>query len=208
VLIWNGDFDEAEAQIARFIANAESYSLQSHVVLGRCFQGQLAISRGDTEAGLELLQAGLNDLHGLRYGMLTTTFNISLVQAFGATGRFTEGKALIEDALRLVKSNGDFCSMPEILRVKAGLLLAMPRPRYEDADVCLAESLDWSRRQGALAWQLRTSIDVARRLAAQGDRAKACLLLRPLSDQFPAGSNTADLRAAGRLLAILNDSEA
>jgi predicted ATPase len=194
--IWNGDFDDAEWQIARFIAHAETYALRSHVVLGRCFEGQLAISRGDNERGIDLLKASLDDLRALRYELLTTSFNISLVEAFTATGRFAQGIALIEAAIRSVETNGDRCYMPELLRVKANLLLGLPQPREASAEACLTESLALSRRQGALAWELRTSLDFARR--SPPERARA--LLQPVLDQFAEGSSTADLKTAKTLL--------
>jgi hypothetical protein len=90
--------------------------------------------------------------------------------------------------------------MPELLRVKAGLLLRLPRPMEDLADACLTESLAVSRCQGALAWELRTSIDVARRLAVQEGREQARALLRPVADRFPEGSRTADLTIAEGLL--------
>ena len=58
--------------------------------------------------------------------------------------------------------------MPELLRVKASLLLAMPQPNVADAETCLAQSLELSRRQGARAWELRTASDLARLLADRG----------------------------------------
>jgi predicted ATPase len=201
VLIWNGDHDDADRQIVRFIANAESYALKSHVMLGHCFEGQLAISRGDTERGIELLQTWLHDLRAQRYELLTTSFNISLAEAIAATGRLTEGISLIDTTIRSVETNGDFCYMPELLRVKANLLLELPQPREDLADVCLAESLALSRRQGALAWELRTSIDTARRFAARGAPEQSRALLQPVVDQFAAESRTADLRIAQTLLA-------
>jgi len=201
VLLRNGDLDDAEAQIARFIASAETYSLKSHVVLGRCFRGQLAISRGDHETGIEGLQASLAALHSLRYGLLTTAFNISLVQAYAATGRVRQGLVLIDETIRSVETNGDFCYLPELLRLKAGLLRGLPQPRDDEADLCLTESLALSRQQGARAWELRSSIDLARRLAAQAGPERARAELRPVFDQFVDGAQTADLTTAKNLLA-------
>jgi predicted ATPase len=201
VLIWNGDFDEADRQIGRFISNAESCASKTHVILGRCFQGQLAISRSDAENGLESLQASLKDLRALRYELLTTSFNISLVQAFTATGRFAEGISLVDAAIGFVETSGDFCYMPELLRVKANILLCLPQPLEDVAKDCLMESIALSRRQGALAWELRTSIDLATRLAAQGRPQRARALLQPVVGQFAEGSKTADLRTAKNLLA-------
>jgi len=200
VLIWNGDLDEADVQIERFKSNSESYNLESHVLLGRCFEGQLAISRGKTEYGTDLLQTSLRDLRALRYELMTTQFNISLVQAFTTIGRFEEGLALVDAAIQSVETNGDCCFMPELFRVKANLLLCLPQPLDGLAETHLAESLALSRRQGALAWELRTSIDLAKRLGAGGRRGQASALLQPVMDRFANGAETADLRIAKDLL--------
>ena len=68
------------------------------------------------------------------------------------------------------------------------------------------QSLEWSRRQAARAWELRTAVDLAALLAAQGRPKDAQALLQPVFEQFVEGSDTADLQAAGRLLASLGGS--
>jgi predicted ATPase len=93
--------------------------------------------------------------------------------------------------------------MPEALRVKAGLLLSMPMPSVGDAEACFMQSLELSRRQGTRAWELRTVTDLARLLSARGRAHDARMLLQPVFEQFAEGSDTADLRAAERLLATL-----
>ena len=201
VLIWNGDLDEAEAQIARLVANAEAHSLASYVLLGRCFEGQLAINRGDMARGIERLQSCMRELSALRYDLLTTSFHIALVQGFMAVGRHQECVSLIDAAIRSVEANGDRCYMPELLRFKANLLLGLPEPQTGSAQACFAESLAVSRQQGALAWELRTSIDLANRLAAQGRPKQARALLRPVVDKFVAATASADVRIAKDLLA-------
>jgi predicted ATPase/DNA-binding winged helix-turn-helix (wHTH) protein len=200
VLLWNGDHDEAEEQIARFQSIVGSRALPSHVLLGACFQAQLAIGRGDMNAGISVLRASLEELRALRYELFTTAFNISLVQALTATGGLSLGATLIDDTIRSVEAGGDLCYMPELLRVKAELLLASPQPLLEEADFCLSQSLAWSRRQGARAWELRTSIDLAKRLAAKGRPGEADALLRPVFDRFVEGTVSGDLRIAKRIL--------
>jgi tetratricopeptide (TPR) repeat protein len=202
VHLWNGDLDDAEEQIARLFSHAESYSLKSYARLGHCFQGQLDISRGDAESGVELLQTYLKDVRAARYELHTTAFNISLVQGYEAIGRFTDGIALVNETTRVAEVNGNLCYMPELLRVKAGLLLAMPQPMEDEAEACLKQSLELSRSQGARAWELRTSIDLAARLAAQGRPDRARALLEPVFGQFSEGSRSADLRTAKQLLAM------
>ncbi len=200
VLIWNGDLDEAGKHIVRFIATAGSYALKSHVVLGRCFEGQLSINRGDTERGIELLRTSLQELRALRYELFTTAFSLSLIEGCLALGRLTEGMALVEAAIGGVETNGDFCYMPELLRVKAQFLRRLPQAPEAAAAACLADALALSRRQGALAWELRASIDLARQLAAEGRPEQARALLHPVFAQFADGADTADLRTAKSLL--------
>ena len=103
----------------------------------------------------------------------------------------------------MVEDNGDLSQMPELLRVKASLLLAMPKPNMADAETCLAQSLELSRRQGTRAWELRTASDLARLLADRGSRDRARELLQPVFAQFAEGFDTVDLKTAESLLADL-----
>jgi len=58
-----------------------------------------------------------------------------------------------------------------------------------------------SRRQAARGWELRTAIDLAKLWADQGRSERARMLLQPVFEQFVEGADTADLKAAERLLA-------
>ena len=135
---------------------------------------------------------------------MTTLFNISLAQGLGAIGRFDEGMALIDETIRLVMANGDLVYLPELLRVKGGLLLAMSVPDVDGAQRCYREAIELSRGQGARAWELRSAVDLAALLAAQGQLENANALLRPIFEQFVEGLDTADLKAAERLLAAFS----
>jgi predicted ATPase/DNA-binding winged helix-turn-helix (wHTH) protein len=198
-----GDLQSAEEHIDRFASRAESHSLGPYLAVGRGFKGQLAIRRGDAKAGVESLQGCLEELHAARYELLTAEFNMSLVQGLAALGRFAEGMALIDETIGRIEVNGDLSYLPEALRMKAHVLLSLPQPQDDHAETCLKQSLDLSRRQAALSWELRAAIDLAALLAAGGRSESAAALLLPLFERFPAGSDTADLKAAERLLADL-----
>jgi predicted ATPase len=94
--------------------------------------------------------------------------------------------------------------MPELLRVKAGLLPAMREPDVREAEICYRESLELSRRQGARAWELRTARDFAKFLADHGQTESGRTLLQSVYAEFSEGFDTADLKAAERLLATLS----
>ena len=203
VFIWAGDFDAVDEHSDWFVSHAEAHSLAPYLALGRGFKGELAICRGDAEGGVEALQSCLRELSAWRYGQLTASFNASLVQGLAVLGRFAEGGALIDETICLVRSDGPLSHMPELLRVKANVLLSMPQPMPADAEAHFVRSLDWSRCHASRAWELRTAVDLAALWAAQGRVHDARTLLRPVFETFAEGRDTADLTAAGRLLAAL-----
>jgi predicted ATPase/DNA-binding winged helix-turn-helix (wHTH) protein len=203
VFVWTGDLRSAEEHIDSSISHAEAHSLGPLVAAGHARKAELAIRWGDTNDGINSLRAALKKLHAVRYELLTTEFNISLIQGLAATGQFAEGIKLVDETIRRVETNGDVTYMPELLRVKGGLLLTMPQPSAADAEKHFMQSLDLSRRQGARAWELRTAVDLAALLADRGQRKSARSLLQPVLEQFVEDADTADVKAAQRLLATL-----
>ncbi|TIW25168.1 MAG: hypothetical protein E5V81_07885 [Mesorhizobium sp.] len=91
-----------------------------------------------------------------------------------------------------------------MLRVKGEFLAARRAP--DAAEETFLLSLDWARRQGALAWELRTGISLARLLAEQGRIAVAHAFLSELRAKFTEGFETVDLVEAAQLLTGLEDS--
>jgi hypothetical protein len=65
------------------------------------------------------------------------------------------------------------------------------------------QSLELSRAHGSRARELRTATDLAELLKARGQSDRARELLQLVFEQFVDGAETADLKAAERLLANL-----
>jgi tetratricopeptide (TPR) repeat protein len=203
MFLWAGDLADAEKHIDWFISRAESHSFGPYLDVGRGRKGALAVRRGDAKSGVENLQGCLEKLHAARYELLTTEFNISLIQGLAAIGQFAKATALADESIQQIATNGEVSYLPELLRVKGNLLLSMPQPSVEEAEICFTQSLELSRRQGARAWELRTATDLAALLADRGRSESAAALLQPVYKLFVEGLETADLKAAERLLAIL-----
>jgi predicted ATPase len=130
-----------------------------------------------------------------------TELTIPLVQGLAASGRPSEAITLVDATIALVETKGNFSHMSELLRVKGGVLLSMRPPHKNDAEQCFLNSLDWSRRQGALAWELRTATDLAALLAATGEFGKARAILQPVVGRFSEGVDFSDLKSAHLMLA-------
>ncbi len=72
------------------------------------------------------------------------------------------------------------------------------------AEAYFQQSIEWSRRQGARAWELRAATDLAGLWMSQSKRDAARELLQPLLRTFEEGHDTADVKAAERLLEALS----
>src|SRR5262249_21768991 len=156
---------------------ADLQSLAPYLAVGLGLRGVLAVCRGNADTGLEALQRCLAALRDTRYQLLTTALTIPLLEACAATGRAEEGLTLAAETIRRVEAKGERSYLPELLRAKGRLLLSTPHS--EGAEACFRMSIDLSRSQGALAWELRTATEWAALLAARGRPADARALLRP-----------------------------
>ncbi|MHA6645388.1 winged helix-turn-helix domain-containing protein [Mesorhizobium sp. A623] len=203
VFLWTGSLKSAEEHINRLFSHAEYNSFGPYLALGRGYAGGILIRQGDANSGVSMLQHCLAELHAAPYELHTTPLNIALVQGLAATGRFPEALALVDETTRLVEVNGELCYLPELLRVKGGLVLAAPQPATDEAELYFKRALELSRRQGARAWELRTATDLAALQAARGQHERARALLQPVFDGFAEGLETADLKSAARVLASM-----
>ena len=203
IFLWAGDLDDAQYHTDLSLSHAEANALGPLVAIGQGRKAGLAILRGNTKAGVKDLQATLERLHAVRHEVLTTEFNIALAQGLAVIGRPDESKALIDESIRQVEVSGEMFYMPELLRVKGGLLLSMREPDLREVEICFKQSLELSRRQGARAWELRTARDLAKLLADHGQSENGRTLLQAVYAGFSEGFETADLKAAEELLATL-----
>jgi predicted ATPase/DNA-binding winged helix-turn-helix (wHTH) protein len=203
VFLWTGDLESAEELIDTLISCSGSNSMAPYVAVGSGLKAEIAIRRGAPMGAIETLRRCLDALHAMPYEILSTPLTIALVQGLAAIRQSAEGKRRIEETIQWVEENGEFYYLPELLRVKGNILLSMP-PHTDEAEACFARSLELSRRQGALAWELRTTTDLAKLMASRGQSEKARALLEPVVRRFTEGLDTADLKAANGLLSTLD----
>jgi predicted ATPase len=121
-----------------------------------------------------------------------------LAEGLRKTGQFEEALFTINGAIaRATDSRVEFY-LSELLRIKSQILAA----RYDrkSAMNCLTEALAVARAQSALAWELRSTMVLARLLSEDGQREQARQTLALVYDRFTEGFETADLKRARALL--------
>jgi tetratricopeptide (TPR) repeat protein len=199
-LLWIGDLELAEDRLNWFISRVESASFAPYLHMGRAFKAEIAIRRGDIEAGVMALQEQLKKLHAARYELFTTRFHVVLASGLLACGRHAEAITLANETVALIDAKGYSAYMPELLRVKGSICRELPSSSAE-AEACFLQSLELSRTQGARVWEVRAATDLASLWASQGRVEDARALLRPTVDSFIEGFETTDLSAAKAVLA-------
>jgi len=199
VFLWNEDLESAEEYTDRFIAQAEKHSLAPYQTIGVGAKGELLVRRGDVEAGIVLLRRSLEALRAHRYG-LQTAFSSALAEGLSMTGRGDEALNTIDEAIALVEHNEDLFGMPELLRIKADILVSARPADPVRAEGLLIQSLEMARQQSALAWELRTATSLARLWLTQHRFGEARDVLAPAYDRFTEGFDSPGLKTARRLL--------
>jgi len=105
------------------------------------------------------------------------------------------------EALAAAAAIGERWWEAELHRLKGLRLLA--RGGAEDARAAFHDALRIAREQQAKSLELRAATSLARLWGEQGRRAEARELLAPVHGWFTEGFDTADLKAAARLLSEL-----
>jgi predicted ATPase len=194
IYIWTGDLDKANASLATFSKIAEANMLAPYMAAALGMRGAIAIRARQPDEAIDWLQESLARLHGMRYELLTTTFEIALAEGLILNSRHAEAGRLVEGTIEHCRNSGDAFAMPELLRIKASILKALGGGDTTPAQVVLEESLALSRQQGARAWELRAAMDLARLWLEQGRVGDAKQLLVSWRDDVSSDVDTMDRR--------------
>ncbi|HKQ25771.1 MAG TPA: winged helix-turn-helix domain-containing protein [Burkholderiales bacterium] len=196
-----GDLPAAERSVAMLLDQSARHSVMRWDAWGRCFQGVLVSKRGDVVSGARLLRSALEELRETRFVLRYTAFLGELAEALGRTGEIAQGLETIDEALALSDRNEERWCIAELLRIKGELLLREDAPNAGlMAEGYFRQGLDWASRQGALSWELRGALSLARLRKLQGRAGEARELLAAVVSRFTEGFGTADLKAAKFLL--------
>lgn len=191
LLLKMGYLEEAGREIDALIEHARAHSLTPYHAYGLCSKGCLAAAQGDLEVAERLLCLGLRLSLDVGSSLFYAFFQGELAAVLCSSGRIEDGLVEIDAALTQAEATESLWCMPELLRIKGELT---------GADDWFKQSLDLARRQGALSWELRSAMSLARHWRKQGQHAEPHALVEAVYSRFTEGFATADLRAAREFL--------
>jgi hypothetical protein len=106
----------------------------------------------------------------------------------------------IEQALKF--NPEEIIERPETIRIRGEIRLKMEHKELAEAD--FREAIMMAQTMSAKAWELRTTMSLARLLDSQGRREEARTMLAEIYVWFTEGFDTADLKDAKALLEELS----
>ena len=119
----------------------------------------------------------------------------------GKTGEVEQALDSVEQMLSRCAARDENWYMAELLRIKGELMVVADDPaEAAGIEKLFLQSLNLAREQGALFWELRTAISLARLWRNNGRIAEARALLTPIHARLTEGHATADSRDARALL--------
>jgi predicted ATPase len=195
-----GDFEAAEGYCEALLEHTARHPIRLWNIWARCFKGMVMARRGDVAGGLEALRSGLGEAGEAR---LLPRFLLplgELAACLGLAGDPARGLATVEEALTRSIAREEGWYLAELFRLKGELARQSDPAAVEVAEKCFAQAIEVSRQQGALFWELRTAMSLARLRESQGRSSDAREVLQPVYGKFTEGFGLADLREAKALL--------
>jgi len=195
-----GDVDTADREIARLIEVAKNLNAPLWETAGRFLKGKLLVERGAFAEGLRVLRDAF-ETGGRIWRLSYPEFKSTLALALAGTGRLEEAFVDLDDAMAAEREDGYGWFAPELLRIRGEVLLRQAADQSTlAAEECFEQAAQLAREQGALFWELRIALSLARLRISQGRHNEARATLASVYDRFTEGFATVDMQAARALL--------
>jgi predicted ATPase len=203
IAITINDVDAASKQLALLVNAVTELDLTYWKSLSRCLEAVLLINRGNHDTGVNALRAALaicDETGGMsRY----PTFLGAIADGLSALGQTDEARVVLDQALGKADRDGEEWCIPDLLCRKGALGLQEAGPSSvlsDTAEQCLLEALALAQKQGALFWELRSALLLARLWLDRERPGDARQVLASVYGQFVEGFEVAELCAARQLL--------
>jgi predicted ATPase/DNA-binding winged helix-turn-helix (wHTH) protein len=199
-----GNLSAANRYLTTLISYATEYGLTFWLGIGECLKGMLAVRRGDIRSGLAVLERVMDSEASTRFTGRYTPFLCELGGALLSIGEMARAMATIDRGFAISEDSAEAWYVPELLRTKGETYLTDRSPKaLEQGEQCLIHSIDLARRQGALTFELRATMSLARLWRDQGQSNQARDDLSTVLGKFTEGFATADFCGARSLLTEL-----
>jgi predicted ATPase/DNA-binding winged helix-turn-helix (wHTH) protein len=204
VVLWLRDLEWAERLIETLIEVANKHQLKPYSTGGMALKGELLIVRGRTEAGVAIIKAVLEPLRTQQLNIMLVPTLRAYAEGLARLGEVEEAERTIAALVQRAETVSPTYLLPELLRTRGNILLARSPRDEHGVEVCYRRAIAQAQSDGALGWELRAAISLARLLQHGNRLGEAAELLEHTLSMFTEGFATGDLVEAHELLQSLN----
>jgi len=185
-----GDWDLAWTNAQRIDQIARHHLIQPYTTIAAAYGAQVKF-RTKTDYDIKDYDVVFEQIRSTGWSL--SFFAIGYIEALTDADRTAEARGLVEGLSQCMAAEEQLVFLPEYLRLLANICL-------RDGDVKAARTafhraIEMARAQSALAWELRSSIDLAMLERAQNPR-RAKDVLEPVLSRYTEGFQTRDVLAA------------
>jgi predicted ATPase len=194
--------ETVETLAASALDLCEKHGFPNEAAVSRCFLGHARAQLGRAADGIPLISGGIDALVKVGNRIYIPRNMTYLADAQHRAGAIGDALETVEQALKF--NPEEALERPETLRIRGEIRLKMGQAESAEAD--FREAITLAQSMSAKAWELRTTISLARLLDQQGKRSEARTMLADIYNWFTEGFDTADLKDAKALLDQLTTS--
>ena len=193
--------ETVETLAASALDLCEKHRFPNEAAVSRCLLGHARAQLGRAADGIALISGGIDTLVKVGNRIYIPKYMTYLADAQHRAGAIGDALETVEQALNF--NPEEAVERPETLRIRGELRLKQGEPQLAEAD--FRDSIAMARGMSAKAWELRTTMSLARLFDNQGRRDEARTMLADIYNWFTEGFDTADLKDAKALLDELAD---
>jgi DNA-binding SARP family transcriptional activator/type II secretory pathway predicted ATPase ExeA/tetratricopeptide (TPR) repeat protein len=177
---------------------SESQGYLYRTATGRVLHGWAGVYQGKME-GLVELRAGIELARTVGARMDDGYFLALLAEALELAGEHEKGLDVIDEALAAISEERPFFFEPELLRLRASLLVARGSRRLDEARANLIRAIEVAEAQNSPSLALRAAVSLMR-LGNDASSSNSRGRVARIYARFDEGFDTHDLREAATLL--------
>ncbi|MBV8590320.1 MAG: hypothetical protein JO212_09715 [Acetobacteraceae bacterium] len=182
---------ESASEFSTFLS--AEHSLPLWQVTAKGFQGWTQLSRGDPAGAARMLRETLTSMQQIKLIYWQATVWMWFGQALDGAGHFDDAEAAFVHSHEIMEHTGERWAEAELFRAWGCARLHAGRT---DAESLFQTSLNIAQEQNAIAWSLRTTLEMAQQASCAGDDVHARDLLRPILATLPDSEGGADFARA------------
>ena len=194
------DVDVAEREMVELLEHGRTHAIDSDAGWALCLMGLCQARRDQFDAAFAMVAEGLRLLEAAQMTVFNSLVRAHICEFAVRAGRLAEARAWMDELQAKDGADEHWCSA-EVLRVRG--LLAEAESAPAEAESLMSEAIQLARRQGALSWELRSTLSLSELWRSQGRGEQALLALEAVYLKFTEGDEAADLVAARRLIGAL-----